>query len=157
MHRLLSRYTAFYLVLLGAFVFSLLAFQNGWWWVIALPFIALSLRGIIDLTQTRHAIRRNYPVIGNLRFLFEFIRPEIRQYFMESDDQQLPFSRADRSLVYQRAKQQEDKQPFGTQADVYSPGYEWINHSMLPSQIKDINFRVTVGGPDCTQPYSLSA
>lgn len=156
MHRLLSRYTAFYLVLLGAFVFSLLAFQNGWWWVIALPFIALSLRGIIDLTQTRHAIRRNYPVIGNLRFLFEYIRPEIRQYFMEGDEQQLPFSRADRSLVYQRAKQEEDKQPFGTQKDVYSTGYEWMNHSMIPSQIKDINFRITVGGPDCTQPYSLS-
>lgn len=157
MHRLLTRYTAFYVVLVGTLIFSLLALQNSWWWVVALPFLALSIRGTIDLSQTRHAIRRNYPVIGNLRFLLEYIRPEIRQYFMEGDEQQLPFSRADRSLVYQRAKQQEDKQPFGTQKDVYSPGYEWINHSMIPSQIKDINFRVTVGGPDCTQPYSLSA
>ena len=156
MQRLLTRYTAFYVVLFAAVVFSLLALQNAWWWVLALPFIALSLLGVVDLTQTRHAIRRNYPVIGNLRFFFEFIRPEIRQYFMEGDDQELPFSRADRSLVYQRAKQQEDKQPFGTKQDVYSTGYEWINHSMIPSQIKDINFRITVGGPDCTQPYSLS-
>lgn len=158
MYRLLTRYTAFYAVLVAAIVFSLLALFSGvGWWLLALPFIALSALGMVDLTQTRHAIRRNYPVIGNLRFLFEFIRPEIRQYFMESDDQQLPFSRADRSLVYQRAKQQEDKQPFGTQQDVYSPGYEWINHSMIPSTIKDINFRVQVGGPDCKKPYSLSA
>lgn len=157
MHRLLSRYTTFYLAIIGAIFFSLLALSySSWWWVFAIPFIALTLLGFIDLTQTRHAIRRNYPILGNLRFLFEFIRPEIRQYFMESDDQQLPFSRAARSLVYQRAKQQEDKQPFGTQKDVYSQGYEWINHSMIPSQIKDTNFRVTIGGPDCTQPYSLS-
>ncbi|MEZ2720753.1 FMN-binding glutamate synthase family protein [Paenalcaligenes hominis] len=157
MQRLLTRYTAFYVVILAAAVFSLLALQkSAAWWILAVPFLALSFLGLIDLTQTRHAIRRNYPVIGNLRFLFEFIRPEIRQYFMESDDQQLPFSRAARSLVYQRAKQQEDKQPFGTQQDVYSPGYEWINHSMIPSQIKDVNFKVTVGGPDCTQPYALS-
>lgn len=157
MHRLLTRYTAFYVVLILAALFILLALQGSTaWWLAALPFIALSALGIVDLTQTRHAIRRNYPVIGNLRFLFEFIRPEIRQYFMESDDQQLPFSRADRSLVYQRAKQQEDKQPFGTQLDVYSTGYEWINHSMIPSQIKDTNFKIEVGGPDCLKPYSLS-
>ena len=157
MQRLLTRYTAFYVVILAAAVFSLFALQkSAAWWILAIPFLGLSFLGLIDLTQTKHAIRRNYPVIGNLRFLFEFIRPEIRQYFMESDDQQLPFSRAARSLVYQRAKQQEDKQPFGTQYDVYSPGYEWINHSMIPSQIKDVNFKVTVGGPDCTQPYALS-
>ena len=157
MQRLLTRYTAFYVVILAAAVFSLFALQkSAAWWILAIPFLGLSFLGLIDLTQTKHAIRRNYPVIGNLRFLFEFIRPEIRQYFMESDDQQLPFSRAARSLVYQRAKQQEDKQPFGTQHDVYSPGYEWINHSMIPSQIKDVNFKVTVGGPDCTQPYALS-
>lgn len=157
MYRLLTRYTTFYIVIIGAIVFSLLALISGVaWWVLALPFIALSLLGVIDLSQTKHAIRRNYPVIGNLRFLFEFIRPEIRQYFMESDDQQLPFSRASRSLVYQRAKQQQDKQPFGTQIDTYSSGYEWMNHSMAPTKIKDTNFRITVGGPDCKQPYSLS-
>src|SRR5699024_541136 len=95
-------------------------------------------------------------VIGNLRFLFESIRPEIRQYFIESDTQQLPFSRADRSLVYRRAKKEDDKQPFGTQFDVYSHGYEWMNQSLHPSKITDANFRTLVGGPRCTQPYSLS-
>lgn len=157
MYRFITRYTTFYFVLIAALIFSLLAINgNLSWWLVALPLILLTMMGIIDLTQTRHAIRRNYPIIGNLRFLFEFIRPEIRQYFMESDDQQLPFSRADRSLVYQRAKQQQDKQPFGTQLDLYSSGYEWINHSMAPSHIQDSDFRITVGGPDCKHPYSLS-
>ena len=156
MNRFFNRYTTLYIVLLLTLLFSFLAFQNAWWWLVAALFAALSLRGVVDMTQTRNTIRRNYPVIGNLRFLFEYIRPEIRQYFIEGDDQQLPFSRADRSLVYQRAKQEEDKQPFGTQEDVYSPGYEWMNHSMIPSEIKDTDFRVTVGGPDCTKPYEMS-
>lgn len=157
MYRLLTRYTAFYFVIATAIIFSLLAlFESAVWWLLALPFIALCLLGVVDLSQTRHAIRRNYPVIGNLRFFFEFIRPEVRQYFMESDDQQLPFSRASRSLVYQRAKQEQDKQPFGTQIDTYGNGYEWINHSMTPTQIKETNFRISVGGPDCKKPYSLS-
>lgn len=157
MHRLLTRYTALYVVFLGTVVFTILSITNtAWWLILALPFIGLSLLGLVDLKQTRHAIRRNYPVIGNLRFLFEFIRPEIRQYFIEGDNQESPFSRAERSLVYQRAKQQEDKLPFGTQQEIYGSGYEWINHSMQPCQIADSNFRTLVGGPDCTKPYSMS-
>ncbi|NHC61136.1 FMN-binding glutamate synthase family protein [Paenalcaligenes suwonensis] len=157
MHRLLTRYTALYVVFLGTVVFTILSITNtAWWLILALPFIGLSILGLVDLKQTRHAIRRNYPVIGNLRFLFEFIRPEIRQYFIEGDNQESPFSRAERSLVYQRAKQQEDKLPFGTQQEIYGSGYEWINHSMQPCQIPDSNFRTLVGGPDCTKPYSMS-
>ncbi|MGG4604256.1 FMN-binding glutamate synthase family protein [Paenalcaligenes sp. Me131] len=157
MHRLLTRYTALYVVFLGTVVFTILSITNtAWWLILALPFIGLSILGLVDLKQTRHAIRRNYPVIGNLRFLFEFIRPEIRQYFIEGDNQESPFSRAERSLVYQRAKQQEDKLPFGTQQEIYGSGYEWINHSMQPCQIADSNFRTLVGGPDCTKPYSMS-
>lgn len=157
MHRFLTRYTALYVVLVGTAVF--LAFSllvSAWWLILAVPFLALSILGVVDLSQSHHAIRRNYPVIGNLRFLFESIRPEIRQYFIESDTQQLPFSRADRSLVYRRAKKEDDKQPFGTQFDVYSHGYEWMNQSLHPSKITDANFRTLVGGPRCTQPYSLS-
>src|SRR3546814_16458114 len=81
----------------------------------------------------------------------------MRQYFFEDDTTSLPFSRVARSLVYQRAKRQIDKRPFGTQGDVYQSGYEWINHSMEPVHPETSDFRVTVGGPDCTQPYSLSA
>lgn len=157
MQRWLTRYTAFYLVVLLSIVALYLSLsRDPSWLLLAIPCVALSILGVVDVTQTRHAIRRNYPVIGNLRYFFEAIRPEIRQYFLESDSQQLPFSRADRSLVYQRAKQQIDKRPFGTHQEVYSNGYEWMNHSMAPSKIEDSNFRIQVGGPSCTQPYSMS-
>lgn len=157
MDKLLTRHTAFYLAILGTVVFLILGLAvDSWWLILALLFGALTLLGILDLRQTRHAIRRNYPVIGNLRFFFEFIRPEMRQYFIEADNDALPFSRVDRSLVYQRAKQEIDKRPFGTQRDVYGTDYEWINHSMEPSHPESSDFRITVGGPDCTQPHSLS-
>lgn len=158
MDNLLSRHTAFYIVCLGALVFLGLALASGgWWWLPALLCAALVALGIHDQRQTPHAIRRNYPLIGNLRYFFEFIRPEIRQYFVESDAEELPFSRTQRSLVYQRAKRETDKRPFGTQEDVYGDRYEWINHSMNPAPVIDSStFRITVGGPDCTQPYSLS-
>src|SRR5690606_19355950 len=126
------------------------------WLLPALLFAALTLQGVVDLRQKKHSIRRNYPVIGNLRYFFEFIRPEIRQYFLEDDQAQLPFARADRALVYQRAKKQIDKTPFGTLRNVYGDEYEWINHSMSPAKPENSDFRIMVGGPDCTQPYSLS-
>ena len=112
--------------------------------------------GIRDLRQTKRALLRNYPIIGHLRFLFEWIRPEIRQYFLESDREAVPFSRQQRSLVYQRSKGDSDKRPFGTQLDVAQLGYEWINHSMQPSRLPSHDFRITIGGNRCTQPYSAS-
>lgn len=157
MDKLLTRHTAFYIAILATVTFLVMSLvMDDWWFVPALLCGALVLQGVWDLRQTRHAIRRNYPIIGNLRFLFEFVRPEIRQYFIEADSDALPFSRADRSLVYQRAKQQIDKRPFGTQRDVYGGDYEWINHSMEPSHPTTSDFRITVGGPDCTQPHALS-
>ena len=112
--------------------------------------------GISDLRQTRHALLRNYPVIGHLRFLFEWIRPEIRQYFLESDREAVPFSREQRSLVYQRSKNESDKRPFGTQRDVQGVGHEWINHSLQPSSVASHDFRTPIGGARCTRPYSAS-
>ncbi len=157
MHALFTRHTAFHIILALTVLCALLALSfSAGWWLPCLLFLGLSLLGFYDLNQTRHAIRRNYPVIGNLRFLFEFIRPEVRQYFFEDDTLKLPFSRVDRSLVYQRAKQQMDQRPFGTQGDVYGNAYEWINHAMVPVHVQDHDFRVTVGGPDCTQPVDLS-
>jgi glutamate synthase domain-containing protein 2 len=128
----------------------------GVWGLGVLVFAGLTFLGWRDVRQTRHAVLRNYPVIGHLRFLLEFIRPEIRQYFIESDTEAAPFSRAQRSLVYQRAKGDVDKRPFGTQLDVNAPGYEWINHSLAPTQLASHDFRIQIGGPDCTQPYSAS-
>ncbi|MFB9246224.1 FMN-binding glutamate synthase family protein [Massilia antarctica] len=129
----------------------------GWWLVILSG--ALGAVGIADLTQTRRALRRNYPILAHFRFFFESIRPEIRQYFLEDDTDAKPFSRNQRSIVYQRAKMETDKRPFGTQLDVYEPGYEWINHSMAPAPMGDYNFRIEIGNhPSCprAQPYSAS-
>ncbi len=126
-------------------------------------FIALVCLGLVglgwrDTRQTRHSVLRNYPVIGHLRFLLEYIRPEMRQYFIESDNEAAPFSRQQRSLVYQRAKGDPDKRPFGTQLDVHADGYEWINHSIAPTELDGHDFRITVGdgGTSCTQPYRAS-
>ncbi len=101
-------------------------------------------------------MRRNFPVIGHGRYLLEQIRPEINQYFVESNSDGKPFSRNDRSVVYQRAKGELDTLPFGTQRDVYAAGYEWINHSLAPVHPRQDCARVVVGGPACRQPYSAS-
>jgi len=142
-------------IILAAIGFALMLVHPWWLWP-ALAFAVLSAVGIIDYSQTRQAIRRNYPVIAHFRFIFEFIRPEIRQYFIEADTEELPFSRAQRSIVYQRAKHESDKRPFGTQLNVYESGYEWMNHSIAPVDIKSHDFRLTIGGPDCLLPYSAS-
>ncbi|WP_249729346.1 FMN-binding glutamate synthase family protein [Acidovorax sp. CCYZU-2555] len=126
-------------------------------WPFTLITSALSLLGLFDLLQSAHAVRRNYPILGNIRYLVEGIRPEIRQYLLESDSDALPFSRAQRSLVYSRAKNETADRPFGTLVDVYQPGFEFISHSMRPAPLSDPDgFRVTIGGPQCTQPYSAS-
>lgn len=157
MQQLLTRHSAFYFAIVATIFFVTLgAAVSPWWLLLALVFGLLTVLGVCDLRQTRHAIRRNYPVIGNLRYFFELIRPEMRQYFFENDTDKAPFSRVDRSLVYQRAKQQVDKRPFGTQGDVYQSDFEWINHSMAPTHPENSDFRISVGGADCTQPYSMS-
>jgi glutamate synthase domain-containing protein 2 len=119
-------------------------------------FAALAVLGTMDLLQSRHAILRNYPLTAHIRFILEEIRPEIRQYFLESEKDGTPFSRDKRALVYQRAKRALDKRPFGTQNDVYASGYEWMHHSIAPKNPVKEPFRTVIGGPDCTKPYSAS-
>ena len=152
----MTRYSAFY----GSIALTLIclagAFFLPWLLAPALLFAAFTGLGIHDLVQSQHAILRNYPILGHMRFLFEGIRPEIRQYLMEDDQDEEPFSREIRSLVYQRAKGVEDKRPFGTQQRVYDAGYEWLTHSAVPKTITDADFRVAIGGPDCAQPYDAS-
>ncbi len=154
-----GRYMA---LLTAAFVFLLslwmgLKGEEGWW--LAVPSGALVLVGVADLLQTRHALRRNYPIMAHFRYFFESIRPEIRQYFLEDDTDAKPFSRNQRSIVYQRAKVETDKRPFGTQLDLYQAGYEWINHSIRPADNAGHDFRIEIGNhPDCprAQPYLAS-
>jgi glutamate synthase domain-containing protein 2 len=119
-------------------------------------FGSLAVLGTVDLLQTRHAVLRNYPLSAHIRFILEEIRPEIRQYFLESEKDGTPFSRDKRALVYQRAKQALDKRPFGTQNEVYSSGYEWMHHSIAPRLPIKEPFRLLIGGPDCAKPYSAS-
>lgn len=132
------------------------AFAEPLFWWLFLVALALTVLGAWDLRQSRHSILRNYPIAGWIRFLFEEIRPEIRQYFLESETDGTPFSRRKRSLVYQRAKGVSDKRPFGTELDVYSESYEWLTHSIAPVEPDAEAFRVTIGGPECAQPYSAS-
>ncbi|MBU0809078.1 MAG: FMN-binding glutamate synthase family protein [Gammaproteobacteria bacterium] len=154
---LLNRYAFFAFCVL--FTLGGLPFVAGhaWLWAVLLITALLSAVGLNDLLQSRHAVRRNYPILGNIRYLVEAIRPEIRQYLLESDSEQLPFSRAQRSLVYARAKNESADKAFGTLTDVYQSGFEFIGHSMLPAaHVDPSGFRVSVGGPQCTQPYSAS-
>jgi glutamate synthase domain-containing protein 2 len=156
------RYTAFVLSGVGLLLCLFTAIGFGVGGTLALMFLVLFGVGVYDVLQTKRSVLRNYPVIGHLRYMLEFIRPEMRQYFLESDSEATPFSRSQRSLVYQRAKGEPDKRPFGTQLDVHAVGYEWINHSVAPSKLSTHDFRVWVGGsstspnPGCNQPYALS-
>ncbi len=124
-----------------------------WSLVVVAPLIVI---GVSDMLQKKQAVRRNFPLIGRGRYLLEMIRPEINQYFVESNSDGKPFSRNDRSVVYQRAKGELDTLPFGTQRDVYAVGYEWINHSLAPVAPDHSDERLMVGGAACRLPYSAS-
>ena len=125
----------------------------NWLFLIVLPLLFL---GVIDFFQHKHSIRRLYPVVGRFRYLFESVRAEIQQYFVESDTNGVPVSREFRSLIYQRSKGDRDTRPFGTVFDVNRDGYEWVNHSLLPKEITNHNPRIRFGGPDCSKPYDAS-
>lgn len=118
----------------------------------------LIVMGIQDIRQDKQSIRRNFPVLGRLRYVFEDLRPKIQQYFIESNTDGAPISRNERSVIYQRAKKQIDTISFGTQLDVYAEGYEWMTHSIVPKDfhILDHNPRVRIGGKECQQPYDMS-
>lgn len=124
-----------------------------WSFLVVGPLIFIGVR---DILQKKHTIRRNFPLVGNFRYLFESIRPEISQYFIESNFSGTPLNRQSRSIVYQRAKKELSSLPFGTQLDVYAVGYEWVNHSLAPVHVDPKSLRVTIGGPDCKQPYDAS-
>src|SRR5690349_19315184 len=134
-------------------------FDHEWFDFLLIPILifgGLTALGVRDVLQKPHAVLRNYPISAHIRFLLEEIRPEMRQYFFESEKDGMPFSRDTRAVVYQRAKMVLDKRPFGTQEDVYREGYEWMNHSVAPKASSSEKFRITIGGPDCARPYSAS-
>ena len=119
----------------------------------------LLLLGLFDITQRRHAILRNYPILGHLRFVLEDAGPELHQYFVESNTDGRPFTRDQRSLVYERSKDVPDKKPFGTELDVYAEGYSWLAHSLAPKPLTERpaeTLRTTVGQGRCDKPYDAS-
>jgi len=150
------RYGLYAAVLVATLFLLFCSFADSRFVPLFLIAAALAALGTHDVRQTSHSLRRNYPIAARIRWLLEEMRPEIRQYFLESDTDGVPFNRNERSLVYQRAKGQLDKRPFGTELDVYSASFEWLNHSVAPKEPAREPFRITIGGPDCTQPYSAS-
>ncbi|MGO3857727.1 FMN-binding glutamate synthase family protein [Neisseriaceae bacterium CLB008] len=154
----LNRYSFFIACIILAFLFTLMSIAlTPWLWIFALTFITLSLIGVYDVTQKKHSVLRNYPILGHMRYLIELIRPEIRQYLVEAENEALPFSRAQRSLVYRRAKNLSADQPFGTILDIEAKGFEFIGHSVSPKPVQPIStYRINIGNDQCSQPYSAS-
>ncbi|HXD92516.1 MAG TPA: FMN-binding glutamate synthase family protein [Bacteroidia bacterium] len=147
--------SSIFMVALAGIISYFLWHPFVWSYIIIIPIIAL---GVYDMEQPKHSLMANFPVVGRFRWVAEWLRPKIYQYFVESDTDGAPFNRLSRTVVYQRAKKTNDTMPFGTQLNVYEPGYEWLNHSITPLHHDkvDENPRVTVGGPECKQPYSAS-
>ena len=125
------------------------------WWLIIIGGLLVAL-GIYDIMQSKHAILTNYPVAGHVRYVLEDFRPEIRQYLLENDKEQVPFSRQQRALVYQRAKNVSDTNAFGTLDNLYAQGKEWFLQSALSHPLEKQDFRITVGGERCIQPHDMS-
>ncbi len=145
-----------FLVLLNALVIrEALTGSATWYWVLLIT-LPLLIIGIMNTHQRKHALLRNFPLIGYLRYLFEYVRPEFRQYFFESDLDGKPFNRRQRSIVYQRAKNEKQTVAFGMQTDPNVRGFEWVAHSVYPVDLKDADLRVKIGNHLCKQPYSAS-
>ncbi|MCK5915374.1 MAG: FMN-binding glutamate synthase family protein, partial [Deltaproteobacteria bacterium] len=142
-------------IVLGALclIFSIIS----WWFLLPLlVLVPVIILGLWDLRQPKHSILHNYPILGHFRYVIEAFGPPLRQYVIENNKDGAPFNRDLRSLVYQRAKNIEAKKPFGTELDVYAPGYVWVNHSMSPAKVNQELPRVNIGGDQCSQPFSAS-
>lgn len=151
----ISRYAVFVLVAVLSFstiILSIISYISPFWAIAPSILFALGLR---DKMQTKHSVLRNYPIIGHFRYIIEAIRPELRQYIVESDNEESPFSRAQRSVVYQRSKGETDVQAFGTKVNVMLPSHEWVSHSIKPTTIDSSDFRINIG-ESRKQPYSMS-
>ena len=152
----MSRYAVFAIVALSFLVAVAMVVLGMHGWIIpAMALGALTAVGVWDMVQSRSTLRRNYPLTAHIRYGLESFGPEIRQYFIQSDTEKVPFSREQRALVYQRAKGVSDVLPFGSVQNMYGSSYEWINHSIVPSAHHDHDYRIVIGA-GCSLPYSAS-
>ena len=142
-------------IILFGFVFLVWNYWDAAKYLLIL-LVPLFLLGLRDILQRKRNILRLYPVVGHMRYLMQSFRPQIQQYFIETNTNGMPFSREDRELVYNRAKNILDTLPFGTQRDVHAVGFDSINHSMAPKEVHESETRIIVGGPQCKQPYDAS-
>src|SRR3989337_3681443 len=141
-------------------ILAIIVWSYYWNWAL-LSFalvVPVIYMGVADMIQTKQSIKRNFPLLGRLRYVFEDFRPKIQQYCVENDTDGAPINRNDRSVIYQRAKKQIDTTPFGTQLNVYADGYEWMSHSIVPLDFHTVEHhpKVLVGNKDCKQPYTAS-
>ena len=152
------RYIPWFITILLALVGGLALVMGDFAWATTLLIVGLplALLGLYDFIQPNHSLMRVYPVIGRLRYLAESVRMQIQQYFVESDTGGTPFSRIHRSVVYQRAKGDEDDEPFGTELNTYAEDYEWLNHSIVADVSHPKIPRVMIGNSQCSQPYEAS-
>jgi glutamate synthase domain-containing protein 2 len=146
-------YLGFGILILCVFFVLVILHDQIWFLAFLVP---LCLLWAHDLLQTQHTILRNFPVLGHMRYVLEFLRPEIHQYFIANDEEELPFNREVRSIIYQRSKNVRDTIPFGTDRDIMKVGYTWVHHSLAPKDAAELSPRISVGGPDCKKPYDAS-
>ena len=146
-------YIGFGIILLITLALFTMLHSTRWFIAFLVP---IAILWIYDLAQKKHTILRNFPVLGHVRYFLEFLRPEIQQYFVATDESELPFNREIRSLIYERAKNTRDTIPFGTERDILSVGYTWALHSLAPKHASEVEPRIMIGGPDCLQPYNAS-
>jgi len=153
----MGRFLSISVLVVLVVVVGIIAAIGSWaWWIIVAVLAVFLAIGIYDLVQKKHSVLRNYPVVGHLRYLLEDLRPELQQYFIERNWDGRPFDRDIRSIIYERAKGINGEQAFGTERDVCAVGYEHLVHSVAPLDEPDEPPRVTIGGPDCSQPYSMA-
>ena len=141
-----GRYSGLFYSAVGVLLFIAVGVLFGsFWFFFAIGFFLLFSIGLTDYFQKKRAVLGNFPLMGRFRFIFEAIRPELRQYFWEADSDELPYSRNQRAMVYQRSKQILAARPFGSDENQYLEDFSWLNHSISPTQIEDDNFKITVG------------
>lgn len=153
----MSRYSTLLAAMVATVVgVVFIAIWSPWWLFLVVPATILTGLGTFDVVQTQHSVLRNYPILGHFRYGLETLRPELQQYFVERDTEGTPFDRNARSLIYERAKGDNEEKPFGTERNVYASGSQWLVHSVAPLKPPDELPRVTVGGPQCDRPYEMA-
>lgn len=152
-HQRRKWYLGFGLILLAIFYVSLMLKDLVLFFSFFIPVILI---GLYDYFQKKHALLRNFPILGHIRYIMEFLRPELRQYIVASDNEEKPFNRETRNIIYRRAKNSLDTQPFGTQLDPKAVGYTWMTHSITPISGDKVRQRLTIGNQQCREPYFAS-